>query len=372
MKLNSITQRLKLFLSFCSVLVLFSCAGTARNSVKHGDRKPNEAYQLSEKNKPLVIAHRGASGLMPEHTLEGYTLAIEQGADFIEPDLVLTKDRYFIVRHENELSDTTDVAKKFPQRKVTKVIDGVSTTGWFAEDFTLEEIKTLRAVQRLPFRSHEYDGKFQIPTYEEVLTLQHEQSEKHQRKIGIYPELKHPTYMESIGFRPVEDFAAMTKRILGESPKYPIFVQCFEIEPLERLSKLVKYPLIQLIGDYNEIPYDQVVKNTGLTFAKVMTPDGLRKLAVYLAGIGPNKAWLARVTPDGKFQSTGAVALAHSLGLLVHPWTFRNENQFLLPIHQNHPELEYQDYFSLGIDGLFSDFTANAVAARKVFLEGPK
>ena len=321
----------------------------------------------------LVIAHRGASGERPEHTLGSYTLAIEQGADYIEPDLVLTKDGVLVARHENEISETTDVADKaeFADRKTTKTIDGQKMTGWFTEDFTLAELKTLRAKERLPQlrkANMGYDGQFEVPTFEEILELAKEQSAATGRTIGVYPETKHPSYFTAIGL-PHEAplLAALTK--YGHIDKSaPVFIQSFEVENLKVLRGKTKLRLVQLMDEKGS-PADR----SDLTYPAMATAKGLKTVATYADGIGPNKALVIPRTILGNLgEPTTLVADAHSLGLAVHPWTFRRENYFL-PLAQKSGvdprgigdlKAEIQAFLATGIDGIFSDNVAEAVAAK--------
>ena len=321
----------------------------------------------------LVIAHRGASGERPEHTLGSYKLAIEQGADYIEPDLVLTKDGVLVARHENEISETTDVADKaeFADRKTTKTIDGQNMTGWFTENFTLAELKTLRARERLPQlrkANMAYDGQFEVPTFDEILALAKAESAATGRTIGVYPETKHPSYFTAIGL-PHEGplLAALTK--YGHVDKSaPVFIQSFEVENLKVLRGKTKLRLIQLMDEKGS-PADR----SDLSYPAMATAEGLKTVATYADGIGPNKALVIPRTILGNLGApTTLVADAHKLGLAVHPWTFRRENYFL-PLGQKSGidprgigdvKAEMQAFLATGIDGIFSDNVAEAVAAR--------
>jgi glycerophosphoryl diester phosphodiesterase len=302
---------------------------------------------------PIVIAHRGASGYRPEHTLAAYELAIELGADFIEPDLVSTKDGILIARHENEISETTDVADRpeFASRRTTKRIDGVEVAGWFTEDFTLAEITTLRTRERLPFRSQDFNGRFPVPTFSEVLDLARRTSATTGRTIGVYPETKHPTYFRSIGLPLEEPLLAALDRADDEKRSVPVYIQSFETGNLRDLRQRTDLPLIQLL-DIGQ-PYD------------------LARIAEYADGIGPNKRLVVPVDGQGRLQSpTSLVEDAHRAGLLVHPWTFRSEGRFLAPEYDEDPEAEYHQFFSLGVDGVFSDFPNAAVSARDSWSPG--
>ncbi|QCB56000.1 glycerophosphodiester phosphodiesterase [Sphingopyxis sp. PAMC25046] len=319
---------------------------------------------------PIVIAHRGASGERPEHTLASYALAIEQGADFIEPDLVLTKDGVLVARHENEISETTDVADhpEFAGRKATKTIDGQKVEGWFTEDFTLAELKTLRARERLPqLRSTDFDGQFEIPTFEEILTLLAEVNKGRDRPVGVYPETKHPGYFVSIGLPHEAPLLAMLGRFGYRGRTASVFIQSFEVGNLIDLRAKSDLPLIQLM-DAGGGPADR----PGTSYAAMASPAGLKMIAGYADGIGPNKTMvIPRATLGRLDKPTALVRDAHAAGLKVHPWTFRRENYFL-PLGgkasinpAGHGDLkgEITAYLATGIDGLFSDNPREAVAA---------
>lgn len=312
---------------------------------------------------PIIIAHRGASGLRPEHTIASYTLAIEQGADFIEPDLVLTKDDVFVARHENEIGETTDVAahREFAARKTTKTIDGEKHTGWFTEDFTLAELKTLRAKERLPLLrpdNTKYDGQFEVPTLAEIIAL----AKAH--KVGIYPETKHPSYFAGIGHSMEARLVAELHAAGWDSADAPVFIQSFEVDNLKALHKMTRLRLIQLM-DAKGGPADGAVPS----YAAMATPDGLKAVATYAYGIGPN----ASMASDGRL-----IADAHAACLRVHPWTFRAEN-FFLPKNRwsginprGHGNLkeEIERYVTLGVDGFFTDFPQIGFNARAAALKG--
>lgn len=346
---------------------------------------------------PIVIGHRGASGLRPEHTLAAYELAIEQGADYIEPDLVSTKDGVLIARHENEISGTTDVADRpeFADRKTTKTIDGVEYTGWFAEDFTLAEIKTLRAIERLPFRSPFFNGQFEIPTLQEVIDLAQRKSAETGRTIGIYPETKHPTYHDSIGLSLEEPLVKILQDNGLDQADSPVYIQSFEVGNLKDLNRLIDVPLVQLY-DATDIgldgslietqPYDFVVSGDTRTYADLRTPEGLEEVKTYADGIGPWKRMIVSVKGtdadgDGKAddingdgvvndadksltEPTTLVQDAHAAGLLVHPYTFRNEGLYLARDYNGDPEQEYRQFIQLGVDGYFTDFPATGDKVR--------
>jgi glycerophosphoryl diester phosphodiesterase len=323
-------------------------------------------------SKPIIIAHRGASGERPEHTLASYTLAIEQGADFIEPDLVLTKDGVLVARHENEISETTDVSAhpEFADRKTSKTIDGQKMTGWFTEDFTLAELKTLRAKERLPLlrsANKAYDGQFEIPTFEEILTLAKAKSAETGRTIGVYPETKHPSYFTAIGLAHEEPLLKTLAQFGMTKTDSPVFIQSFEVGNLQALRGKTKVRLIQLM-DAEGAPADR----PDWPYAQMARAEGLKAVAAYANGIGPNKALVIPRTVLGNLgEPTSLVADAHAVGLAVHPWTFRREN-FFLPLAlksginpAGHGDLaaEIRAFLATGIDGLFSDNVAEAAAA---------
>lgn len=356
-------------------------------------------------NAPLVIGHRGgANGYLPEHTLEAYALGISLGADYIEPDLVATKDGHLIARHEPNLIDTTNVKDlpQFANRRRTVMLDGVSTDGFFASDFTLAEIKQLRAVQSFAERDQSFNGKFQIPTLAEVIDLAKRKSREEGRRIGIYPETKHPTYHQSIGL-PLEDRLLDVLSAAGWNQRNaPVFIQSFETANLRYLRSKTSVRLIQLV-DANDVkpdgtldlskpydkPYDWVVSNRDGLFSDLLTPRGLQEVKGYADGIGPWKPYLissacktvqagacADVTGDGAIDErdrvllppTNVIANAHRLGLLVHPYTFRSEQKRLTGSFGGNAVNEYLAFYEAGVDGLFSDFADTAVAARAMFL----
>jgi glycerophosphoryl diester phosphodiesterase len=327
---------------------------------------------------PLVIGHRGASGYRPEHTLASYELAARQGADYIEPDLVVTKDGVLVARHEPEISTTTDVAQhpEFAARKTTKPLDGVPTTGWFTEDFTLAELKTLRAKERIPDlrpQNAAFDGKFEIPTFQEVIDLRKRLSRELHREIGIYPETKHPTYFRTQGL-PLEERLVRALRRNGLDNKHaPVFVQSFEVGNLQALDHVLHVPLVQLFAAKTARPYDFVVSGDLRTYADLATPAGLAYVAGYADGAGPSKDYIVPRDATGRsLPPTTFVDDAHRAGLVVHPYTFRAENTFLPlelrssanPAEYGNLAAEVRQFFDLGVDGLFSDNPDRAVAAR--------
>lgn len=302
---------------------------------------------------PIIIAHRGASGYRPEHTLEGYALAITQGADFIEPDLVSTKDGVLVARHENEIGTTTDVADKFPERRSRKMIDGDSVSGWFTEDFTLAELRTLRAKERLTFRSHAYDGQFAVPTFEEVLALADSAGRRRGRSVGVYPELKHPTYFASIGLPLEERLLSIVKAHGLDRRDAPIFIQCFETGALKWLRPRTKARLVMLLSGTDR-PFDLVKAGDRRTGTELATPDGLREIAKFADVVGVNTRMVVRA--DSAAVPTTLIRDAHAAGLAVHVWTLRSETLFLGKRYGGDPLAEVREFASFGVDGIFGDF----------------
>lgn len=279
---------------------------------------------------PLIIAHRGASGERPEHTAAAYRLAVEQGADLIEPDLVMTRDGALVVRHENEIGGTTDVADRpeFADRRATRTIDGAAVTGWFTEDFTLAELKTLRARERLPQlrpASTAHDGQEEILTFAEVVAIARDASARTGRVIAVAPELKHPSYFAGIGL-PMEDaFVAELERLGLAGADAPIIIQSFEVGVLERLARRIDAPLAQLVGGAGG-PADR----PGMTYADMVTPQGLRAMAAYADWVAPEIGLVLPRDPEGRIMAASAlVPDAHAAGLKAAVWTVRAENAFL-------------------------------------------
>jgi glycerophosphoryl diester phosphodiesterase len=311
-----------------------------------------------------VIAHRGASGVRPEHTLMAYREAIAQGADYIEPDLVATKDGHLVARHENEIHETTDVAARpeFANRKTTKVIDGESVTGWFTEDFTLAELKTLRARERLPALraiSKAFDGQEPIVTYQEVIDLARAESRRLKREIGTYPEMKHPAYFAGIGLPLEGRLAEVLKRNSLNTRSAPVFVQCFEPEPLKTFGGLSKARRVMLVSR-GPAPVD------------VTSEAGLKAIAAFAEGVGPEWPLVVPIENDALAAPTPLMARARALGLEVHPWTVRAENAFLPkslqrgtgPAAHGDADALLAALYAAGVTGVFSDFPDLAVAAR--------
>jgi glycerophosphoryl diester phosphodiesterase len=353
-------------------------------------------------SKPLVIGHRGASGYLPEHTLESYKRAVELGADFIEPDLVATKDGELIARHEPNITSTTDVADRaeFASRRTTKMVDGVSETGWFASDFTLAEIKTLRAKQPAAERDQSLNGRYQIPTLREIIELARSESTRIGKTIGVYPETKHPTYHAALNL-PLEDrLLAVLASYSYTTKTSPVIVQSFEVANLKYLRTKTQIRLVQLI-DADDVdkdgkitlappydkPYDFAVARDSRTYVDMVKPAGLAEIKQYADGIGPWKPYLLAgkftdANNDGKADDlngdnviderdrtliapTNVVKDAHAAGLFVHAYTFRNEARRLASDYKGDPKAEYKRFFDLGVDGVFSDFPDTAVSARE-------
>lgn len=328
-------------------------------------------------DQPVVIGHRGASGYRPEHTIEAYQLAIRMGADYIEPDLVATADGVLVARHENEISGTTDVATRpeFADRRTTKSIDGTSVTGWFTEDFTLAELRTLRAVERLPqvrVTNTAYDGRYQVPTFQEVIDLARTEGKARGRVIGVYPETKHPSYFASIGLPLEEPLVEVLRRNGWTKRSAPVIVQSFETANLRRLDRMTDVRLAQLL-DAAGRPYDFTVSGDARTYRDLATPAGLKWIARYADGIGAHKNLIVPRDSAGRLLApTTLIRDAHREKLIVHAWTFRAENQFLPvdfrlgtdPNARGDIQAEYELFYSLGLDGVFTDHPDTAVAAR--------
>lgn len=384
-------------LAACAAAVSALLSGCAYNAA---DVKPAPSYPTLNGAQPLIIGHRGACGYRPEHTLASYKLAIELGADFIEPDLVVTKDGELVARHEPNITATTDVSTRpeFADRKKTRMVDGVAETGWFVTDFTLAELKTLYAKQTNPARDQSYNQQFRIPTFREILDLAKAESARTGRTIGVYPETKHPTYHVDAGL-PIEPRLLKMLAEYGYTKKdSPVVIQSFEVANLKALRKLTEVRLVQLIdGDGVDAkgnvtlaapfdkPYDFAVAKDPRTFPDLMTPKGLAEVKTYADGIGPWKRYLisgAFITGadgkprdldgDGKMTDADRVLIAptdivknaHTAGLFVHAFTFRNEQNQLISNYRGDPKAEYKHFYELGVDGVFSDFSDTAVAAR--------
>lgn len=328
----------------------------------------------------VVIAHRGASGYVPEHTLAAYFIAIEQGADYIEPDLVMTRDGVLVARHENEISGTTDVARHagFAARRTTKVIDGETLSGWFTEDFTLAELKQLRAVERIPQwrpANTRFDGMFEIPTLEEILALAHSQQVRGggDVRVGVYPETKHPSYFRSIGLAMEAPLVEALHRYGFAGREGRAFIQSFETANLGDLRALTALPLVQLVNDGGQ-PYDAILRGESTTYADLLRPTGLARVAGWADAVGVHKNLvIPRLEGERLGAPTALVADAHAAGLAVHAWTFRAENVFLpRPSRAAGPdttpgalEEEIEAFLRAGVDGIFSDHPDYGVRARQ-------
>jgi len=388
-----------LTLAACANLSQAHDAGTdASDATRQASSQPTMAA-------PLVIGHRGASGYVPEHTLMSYWLAIEQGADYVEPDLVSTKDGVLVARHENAIAivnadgsireATTDVAERpeFADRKTTKLIDGVSLTGWFTEDFTLAELKTLRAKERLPslrVANTRFDRMFEVPTFEEVLNLVDQANERRRLKalaegglkaaakvkpIGVYPETKHPTYFDGINLSLEEPLLKSLHRHGYRGANAPVFIQSFEVGNLKALAKQTRLPLVQLLNGSGQ-PYDFTVSGDKRTYADLAKPEGLKEIATYAVGVGANTNLMIPLVGGKLGTPTTLVSDAHAVGLKVHGWTFRAENNFLpneFDSSSNPADLgdlagQIKAFLGLGMDGFFTDQPFLGRQARDAFI----
>ncbi|MEU0354255.1 glycerophosphodiester phosphodiesterase [Streptomyces cyaneofuscatus] len=330
---------------------------------------------------PTVIGHRGASGYRPEHTLGSYQLALDLGAHIVEQDLVPTKDGHLVCRHENDITATTDVADhpEFAGRKATKKIDGVSYTGWFTEDFILAELKTLRATERIPGNRPDntlYDGRWTIPTFEEVLRWADQEGRKRKKPVWLYVETKHPTYFRKLGLGLEEPLARLLRRYGRDRRNAPLILQSFEPSSIQRLARLVDTPRIVLLSGPTTRPWDFVESGDPRTVADLVTPAGLKGIASYAQGIGPTLDLVIPKDAAGRLTTpTTLVKDAHARGLLLHPYTLRNENSFLpADFRRGTDPNAYGDvfgaaaaYFATGIDGIFSDHPDTALLAAEDF-----
>ncbi len=375
--------------------------GAALALTAYGGDRGGAKYPTLNGDKPLVIGHRGAAGYLPDHTLEGYRKAIELGADFIEPDLVASKDGVLVARHEPNITSTTDVRDRpeFASRKTRRTVDGVEEEGWFVTDFTLAELKTLRAIQPFADRDQSYNGKLQIPTFDEVLDLARSEGARLGRSIGVYAETKHPTYHARLGLK-LEDRLLDTLARYGYTSKAsPVILQSFEVSNLQYLRGKTQLRLVQLVdaSDINadgsiqlaapfDKPYDFAVAGDARTFASLLTPAGLKEVKTYADGIGPWKPYLIPsrllddnhdgqpddLNGDGQLDERDRVMMpptevvrdAHAAGLFVHAYTFRSEAKRLASDFKGDPGAEYRLFYTLGVDGVFSEFADHARAAR--------
>ncbi len=368
-------------LNLISILFLSSFAISSCDFIDDtlGDHNQDE--------KPLIIAHRGAQSILPEHCLEGYVKAVEMGADFIEPDLVMTKDGHLVVRHEPFLSGTTNVSDlpEFADLRTTKELDGKTITDWFASDFTLLQIKSLKARQAYDGRPKDFDDLYEIPTFKEVIALSKELSYRTGRIIGIYPELKHPYFHNALfDFRMEDKFLSILEATDFNHENAPIFVQCFEVEPLQYINERSSVKLVQLISTYNikkdgsldynvptgdyisyGSPFDFHVNGDTRTYEFFTTKEGMDFVAEYADGIGPWKPFIIsyKTEDSGEIEllpPTNFIDLAHQSNLLVHPYTFRNENT---QWSNGNFEEEYHLFFDAGVDGIFTDYIDEASKA---------
>ncbi|MGW7080873.1 glycerophosphodiester phosphodiesterase [Streptomyces sp. NPDC054866] len=351
--------------------------GVARADAKHG-------HGHKDLPVPTVVAHRGASGYRPEHTLGSYQLALDMGAHVIEQDIVPTKDGHLVCRHENDITATTDVAAhpEFASRKTTKSVDGTSYTGWFTEDFTLAELKTLRAKERIPGtrqRNTLYDGRWDVPTLEEVFRWAEKQGRERGKRIWLHIETKHPTYFRKLGLGLEEPLAKLLRKYGRHKKNSPNFLQSFEPSSIQRLNKLVDPPLVVLLSSASSRPWDFVEAGDPRTVADLVKPEGLQWMASFAQGIGPTLDLVIPKKPDGSLGTpTTLVKDAHAEGLILHPYTMRNENTFLPanfkkgtdPAAYGDAFGAFKAYFETGIDGIFSDNCDTALLAREDFLRG--
>lgn len=349
--------------------------GVARADARHGHK---------DLPVPTVVAHRGASGYRPEHTLGSYQLALDMGAHVIEQDIVPTKDGHLVCRHENDITATTDVAAhpEFASRKTTKSVDGTSLTGWFTEDFTLAELKTLRAKERIPGtrqRNTLYDGRWDVPTLEEVFRWADRQGHERGRRIWLHIETKHPTYFRKLGLGLEEPLAKLLRKYGRHKKNSPNFLQSFEPSSIQRLNKLVDPPLVVLLSGASSRPWDFVEAGDPRTVADLIKPEGLQWMASFAQGIGPTLDLIIPKKPDGSLGTpTTLVKDAHKAGLILHPYTMRNENTFLPANFKKGTDPNaygdafgaFKTYFETGIDGIFSDNCDTALLAREDFLKG--
>ena len=337
---------------------------------------------------PIVVAHRGASAYLPDHTLEAYRRAVELGADFIEPDVVSTKDGVLIVRHEPNLKDTTDIAERpeFASYKRKQKVDGKEEEGWFANDLTYAQIQTLRAKQPMAQRSQQYNGQFKIASLEEVLQLREQLSRETGRTIGVYPETKHPAWHAEHGLGFENKLVALLNQYQLNQKSSPVFIQSFELGNLKTLKRITPVRLVYLLdGDdvaangevKTMVPYDFQLSGDMRTYADMLSNANLREIKQYADAIGPWKVYIMSYQTDKngvktQLKPTDVVKRAHQQGLQVVPFTFRSDAKYLTATENGNPSIEYQQYFKLGVDGVFSDFTDHAVTARAEFANSLK
>ncbi|MEE1843715.1 glycerophosphodiester phosphodiesterase [Streptomyces sp. NPDC007076] len=330
---------------------------------------------------PTVIGHRGTSGYRPEHTLGSYQLALDMGAHIVEQDLVPTRDGHLVCRHENDITATTDVADhpEFASRRTTKKVDGVSLTGWFTEDFTLAELKTLRAKERIPGTRQKntlYDGRWEIPTFEEVLRWADREGRRRGKPVWLYVETKHPTYFRGLGLGLEEPLAKLLRRYNRHREQSPLILQSFEPGSIQRLARLVETPRVVLLSAAGDRPWDFVTSGDPRTVADLVKPAGLKWMASFAQGIGPTLDLVIPKDASGRLTApTTLVRDAHARGLVLHPYTMRNENTFLPADFRRGTDPNaygdafgaFQAYFATGIDGVFSDNPDTALLAAADF-----
>ncbi|QKW05556.1 glycerophosphodiester phosphodiesterase [Streptomyces sp. NA04227] len=356
-------------------------AGTAEAGAAPAARGTSGRHRLPV---PTVIGHRGASGYRPEHTLGSYQLALDLGADVVEQDLVPTKDGHLVCRHENDITGTTDVAAhpEFAGRKTTKTVDGQQFTGWFTEDFTLAELKTLRATERIAVnRPHNtlYNGRWEIPTFEEVLKWAEKEGERRGRPVWLHTETKHPSYFRGLGLPLEETLVKLLRRYGRHTKDAPQFLQSFEPSSIQRLARLVRTPRVVLLSSANSRPWDFIESGDPRTVADLVKPEGLKWMASYAQGIGPTLDLIIPRDAAGKLtEPTTLVRDAHAAGLILHPYTMRNENPFLPAEFRKGTDADaygdafgaFRVYFETGIDGIFTDQPDTGVLAREDFVNG--
>ncbi|MFE7460374.1 glycerophosphodiester phosphodiesterase [Streptomyces sp. NPDC057554] len=356
--------------------------GTAAQAAERGRGGPGGGHgSLRDLPVPTVIGHRGASGYRPEHTLGSYQLALDLGAHIVEQDLVPTKDGHLVCRHENDITGTTDVADhpEFAGRRTTRTIDGVSYTGWFTEDFTLAELKTLRAKERIPGNRPDntlYDGRWTVPTFEEVLRWADQEGRRRGKPVWLYVETKHPTYFRKLGLGLEEPLARLLRRYGRDRRNSPLILQSFEPGSIQRLARLVDTPRIVLLSGPTSRPWDFVESGDPRTVADLVKPAGLKWIASYAQGIGPTLDLVIPKDASGRLtRPTTLVKDAHARGLRLHPYTLRNENSFLPADFRRGTDPNaygdvfgaYAAYFATGIDGIFTDHLDTALLAAADF-----
>ncbi|MEV8535910.1 glycerophosphodiester phosphodiesterase [Streptomyces sp. NPDC051211] len=359
-----------------------AAAGGSGEQENQGGRGDRGGYR--DLPYPTVIGHRGASGYRPEHTLGSYQLALDLGADVVEQDLVPTRDGHLVCRHENEIGGTTDVADhpEFASRRTTKSVDGVPVTGWFTEDFTLAELKTLRAKERIPAlrqRNTLYDGRWEVPTFEEVLRWADREGRRRGKRVWLHVETKHPSYFRALGLGLEEPLAKLLRRYGRDRRDSAVFLQSFEPSSMQRLARLVSSPRVVLLAAATTRPWDFEQAGDPRTVADLVTPEGLKWISGFAQGLGPTLDLIIPRDSGGKLGTpTTLVRDAHACGLVLHPWTARNENNFLPadfrkgtdPAAYGDVFGAYRRYFEQGIDGIFTDNPDTGLLAAEAFRPG--